>query len=189
MALRRSDLVFSGRVAKERPFRIHIKGGRLEYAGRFTIDVYRVWKGSVGHSIDVVTEDHALNCGYPFELGRDVLVYASRPAGGLMGGLIDRAVGALTLDEAAEVLDDTFFVLMNPSVLSTPDTSNCTRTADLPSARADLRVLGPGSAPSGGWLSALLVLAAAGLVLALAGHRARAASGVLRADAPDGKRP
>ena len=58
---------------------------------RVTLEVRRVWKGDVGERIDIYTANECCICGYPFELGKEYLIYAYRlPSGRLVTNICSR---------------------------------------------------------------------------------------------------
>lgn len=81
-----SDAVFAGRVAR-------VRGAGL-FSGESTIvatvQVDEVWKGPVRARLAVTTESDGAACGYPFERGQKVLVYAYEHRGDLETDLCSR---------------------------------------------------------------------------------------------------
>lgn len=76
-----SDAVFVGRAVDVRP------EGRST-AVQFKVDM--AWKGVPDDTVVLRTADSGVSCGYPFEEGRDYLVYASGDPGHLETGLCGR---------------------------------------------------------------------------------------------------
>ena len=120
--------VFSGRVVEllDRPVPLPdstLRGlarrdAELEYfvksAGRLrvTIAVDAVWKGVIKPSMEVYTSTiECCTCGYPFELGKEYLVYAYRASNGQLHTSICTRTRLLT--QAAEDL-----VALGPGVSS-----------------------------------------------------------------------
>lgn len=65
--------------------------GRASERLRVTLEVRRVWKGGVGERIDIYTANECCICGYPFELGKEYLIYAyRRPSGRLVTSICSR---------------------------------------------------------------------------------------------------
>jgi hypothetical protein len=74
-ALSDSEAVFSGEVV-----RIDRPSGPMQSSGDLETDTFRVlesWKGPEGGTLEVKTPVADMSCGYPFEEGREYLVYAS----------------------------------------------------------------------------------------------------------------
>ena len=58
---------------------------------RVTLEVRRVWKGDVAERIDIYTANECCICGYPFERGKEYLIYAYRlPSGRLATTICSR---------------------------------------------------------------------------------------------------
>ncbi len=86
-ALEDSTAVFSGEVVafeKPPPFTTTIEGTMMTVIGgggpkaTVTLKVSEVWKGPRQQTIEITTEaDSGVGCGYPFEEGREYLVYAA----------------------------------------------------------------------------------------------------------------
>lgn len=82
-----SEAVFSGEVVafdKPPPFTTTIEGTTMTVIGgggpkaTVTLRVSEVWKGPRQQTIEITTEaDSGVGCGYPFEEGREYLVYAA----------------------------------------------------------------------------------------------------------------
>lgn len=82
-----STAVFSGEVVafdKPPPFTTTIEGTMMTVIGgggpkaTATLRVSEVWKGPQRQTIEITTEaDSGVGCGYPFEEGREYLVYAA----------------------------------------------------------------------------------------------------------------
>lgn len=85
-AFEESDAVFSGRV-------VRVHGAGLLGAGSTivaTVQVQQVWKGPVRARLSVITESDGAACGYSFQRGREVLIYAYEHRGDLGTGLCTR---------------------------------------------------------------------------------------------------
>ncbi len=50
-----------------------------------TIEVLEVWKGDIAARTDVYTANECCVCGFPFELGKEYLIYAGRASSGHLG--------------------------------------------------------------------------------------------------------
>jgi hypothetical protein len=80
-ALAHSDAVFSGEVV-----RIDRPSGPTWSSGDPETDTFRIsesWKGPEGGMLEVKTPVADMSCGFPFEEGREYLVYASEDRRGL----------------------------------------------------------------------------------------------------------
>jgi hypothetical protein len=80
-ALSDSEAVFSGEVV-----RIDRPSGPMQSSGDPETDTFRVlksWKGPKSGTFEVKTPVSDISCGYPFEKGREYLVYASEKRQGL----------------------------------------------------------------------------------------------------------
>ena len=122
-----STAVFSGEVVafdKPPPFTTMIEGTMMTVMGgggpkaTVTLRVSEVWKGPQGQTIEITTEaDSGMGCGYPFEEGREYLVYAAgkEPSVGLCsetkplsGANADlEALGDGSVPEPGSTLSDT----------------------------------------------------------------------------------
>ena len=51
---------------------------------RVTIEVLEVWKGDIPARTEVYTANECCVCGFPFELGKDYLIYAGRASRGAL---------------------------------------------------------------------------------------------------------
>lgn len=91
-ALAEADAVFAGEVTEisER--------GRATHVARLA--VAEVFAGDVGEEVEVHTPPDSAMCGYPFEVGREELVYAVLDDGRLQTNLCDRTA------PVAEAADD-----------------------------------------------------------------------------------
>ena len=70
---------------------------------RVTLAVTQVWKGDVAHQIDIYTPNECCICGFPFELGKEYLVYAHGLPSGRLGTTICSRTRSLS--RAREDLD------------------------------------------------------------------------------------
>ena len=85
-ALSGSEAVFSGEVVdfeKSAPTTTMMEGTMMGITGggtaTATLRVYEVWKGPKQRTVEVTTvADSGMGCGYPFEEGREYLVYAGK---------------------------------------------------------------------------------------------------------------
>lgn len=76
-ALGRADAVFAGViVGKQDAAAENAMLSSMDPIAYF-FDVTDVWKGAVGDTAVVTTARHSASCGYPFELGRSYIVYAT----------------------------------------------------------------------------------------------------------------
>lgn len=79
-----SAAVFEAQVASIEP----IEGGAG--AIRVRLDVVQTWKGANTEHLEVTTSSNEASCGYPFEVGRSYLVYATEAQGELRVSLCSR---------------------------------------------------------------------------------------------------
>lgn len=83
--LERSTAVFSGRVVG-----MEVPSGRIVSSAdpvAVTFEVYTVWEGPRSDRVTVTTARWSLSCGYPFEAGKEYLVYARGEADDLQVSL------------------------------------------------------------------------------------------------------
>ena len=96
-----SAAVFSGRVVAllDRPVALpdstlqgsQRRNAELAYVGKsvkrlqVTLEVMEVWKGDIAVRTDVYTANECCVCGFPFELGKEYLIYAGRASSGHLG--------------------------------------------------------------------------------------------------------
>ena len=89
-----SDSVFVGRVVRISDQFVRTSDG-TERQKRVTFQVSETFRGPVKQTVDVTTDVEAGgDCGFPFERGRDYLVYASRSEGVLYTSICSRTARA-----------------------------------------------------------------------------------------------
>ena len=136
-AIAGSDAVLSGSVVeleKEPPDTEMVEGTMLTVMGgggrkaTVTLRVSEVWKGPRQQTVTITTEaDSGVGCGYPFEEGREYLVYATGedPSVGLCGETKPlsgadadlEALGEGQRPEGGAALSDTSGALSTPAVI------------------------------------------------------------------------
>jgi hypothetical protein len=83
VAASEASVVFEGRT-----FGMHHEsgssGGQSFSKLRFSFEVTRVWKGSVGSKVEITTPSSPAMCGRAFELGTQYIVYARATEGGVL---------------------------------------------------------------------------------------------------------
>lgn len=97
--LKRSSAVFRGKVTGiERPFLDRI--GLTNTGGhRVTFDILKQWKGAPSKSTTVITQLTGEACGFPFERGKEYLVYVVSEPRDIQTGI---CTGTKNVTEAAE---------------------------------------------------------------------------------------
>lgn len=68
-ALKAATAVFAGKVTKIEPQKAFL---------RITFAVSAGWKGKLDKTVDVLTQDKGVSTGFPFEVGKEFLVYAKQ---------------------------------------------------------------------------------------------------------------
>jgi hypothetical protein len=90
-ALAAADAVFSARVKDIQPGTPAKPGWQSSNDPVVVLlDVSSYWKGRVTRAMTVTTAESDISCGFPFERGRDYLIYARRVSDGLSTGLCSR---------------------------------------------------------------------------------------------------
>jgi hypothetical protein len=97
-ALDEADAVFTGEVLTVGSAPPDRASARIDVV----FDVSEVWDGDVHERQGVTTESHTSMCGYPFEEGREYLVYARTTGEGVLGA--DLCSRTTLLDGADEDL-------------------------------------------------------------------------------------
>lgn len=109
-ALREADRVFRGVVVNSTPMEIRAGAPSSNDPVVLEFDVKEVWKGAMEARVSLWTAREESSCGYPFEVGREYLVYTSRamrkPVDGLPGLTTGRCSRTALLEEAGEDLAD-----------------------------------------------------------------------------------
>ena len=167
-ALAKAAAVFRGTVVE--------LGGVVDSRIRATFDVETVWKGPQAEVLGVSTGEHEAMCGFPFEMGREYLVFAFGEPEDLMTNICMRtalsregdaeglgpplwvresrsfrrgdidANGALDLSDAIHLLDHLFLGEEAPSCIDAADT-NDDAVVDLSDAMHVLQFLFLGGPP------------------------------------------
>jgi hypothetical protein len=85
--LNRADAVFAGKVTDiDRPLLFNTSADLV----KVTIEVTRFWKGGISRVVTVTTARETPTCGFPFEAGKEYIVYASKRDGALETNLCTR---------------------------------------------------------------------------------------------------
>ncbi len=80
-ALSQSDAVFVGRVIAWNNASIEFAPGHLSQGYTFVFEVERLYKGALSSEVAVLTGHGLGDCGYPFKVGEEYLIYAYRDKG------------------------------------------------------------------------------------------------------------
>ena len=98
-ALGSADAVFGGQVIRRGDPLAGQKGVSSLSPVDYTFRVEDVWKGDIGDTVVVRTARASASCGYPFEMGRVYLVYATRDPSGWRTDLCTRTTGMEWADD------------------------------------------------------------------------------------------
>ena len=109
-ALHEADRVFRGVVVSSTPMEIRAGSTSSNDPMVVEFDVKQVWKGAMDARVSLWTAREESSCGYPFEVGREYVVYTSqamrKPVDGLPGLMTGRCSRTALLEEAGEDLAD-----------------------------------------------------------------------------------
>ncbi len=96
-ALSQSDAVFVGRVIAWHNASIEFAPGHRSGGYTFVFEVERLFKGALSSEVAVLTGHGRGDCGYPFNVGEEYLIYAYRD-NGLVTNICTRTTNINTAD-------------------------------------------------------------------------------------------